>query len=419
MKKKLFPILLLVLALVFVGCSTTQLEFWTKSQESSKWAATTVKGDMNMEMKVDGETVKMVMALDGFSNTKDTSSYVNMSMDIDAAGEKVKFDDVKIVVKDNKVYLSKNYITQLLTLSGVKTPDILASKDVEYITFTDSNEQTQLLLELSNKMMAADQKEVNKWLEDVAKDTGFDVELTKKGDTYSIDLDEKEVLALAKNIILTTTSNLDDLNEKYGLNIPAEDLAEVKANMNEVKVQLDQLILTVESMAKGNVKLDYTFGKDKVNEKLAMNMSILMPVIGDMSINMTMNVESKKAKDQPIATPEKVLELTQQDFMSAMVPQMVLINKEAGMLVDGMGAQTPCKVIVKNNKTFVPAKATLGALGQEVSYNAQAKKAGITVDGKFKALNVITEKGTSYISLDELKGLGYTVTLEGNNIIIQ
>lgn len=417
MKKKLFPILLLVLALVFVGCSTTQLEFWTKSQEASKWAATTVKGDMNMEMKVDGETVKMVMALDGFSNTKDTSSYVNMSMDIDAAGEKVNFDDVKIVVKDNKVYLSKNYITQLLALSGVKTPDILASNDVEYITFTDSNEQTQLLLELSKKMMAADQKEVNKWLEDVAKDTGFDVELTKKGDTYSIDLDEKEVLALAKNIILTTTSNLDALNEKYGLNIPAEDLAEVKANMDEVKAQLDELIPIAEAMVKGNVKLDYTFGKDKINEKLAMNMS--MPVMGDMSMNMTMNMESGKAKEQPIATPEKVLELTEQDLMSVMVPQMVLINKEAGMMVDGMGAQTPCKVIVKNNKTFVPAKATLGALGEEVIYNAQAKKVGITVDGNFKALNVITEKGTSYISLDELKGLGYTVTLEDGNILIQ
>lgn len=417
MKKKLFPILLLALTLVFVGCSTTQLEFWTKSQEVNKWEATTVKGDMNMEVKVDGETVKMAMALDGFSNTKDMSSYVNMNMDLDAAGEKVKFDDVKIFMKDNKVYLSKNYITQLLALSGVETPEILASNDVEYITFTDSNEQTQLLLELSKKMVSADQKEVNKWLEDVAKDTGFDVEVTKKGDTYSVDLDEKEVLALAKNIILTTTSNLDGLNEKYGLNIPAEDLAEVKASMDEVKAQLDELIPIAEAMVKGNVKLDYTFGKDKVNETLAMNMS--MPVMGDMSISMTMNVESKKAKEQPIATPEKVLELTEQDLMSAMIPQMVMINKEAGIMVDGIGTQTSCKVIVKNNKTFVPAKATLGALGKEVIYDAQAKKVGIVVNDNFKALNVITENGTSYISLDELKGLGYTVTVEGGNIIIQ
>ena len=168
---------------------------------------------------------------------------------------------------------------------------------------------------------------------------------------------------------------------------------------------------------KSSKELDYTFGKDKVNEKLAMNMS--MPVMGDMSMVMTMNMESSKAKEQPIATPEKVLELTEQDLMSAMIPQMVMINKEAGIMVDGIGTQTSCKVIVKNNKTFVPAKATLGALGKEVIYDAQAKKVGIVVNDNFKALYVITENGTSYISLDELKGLGYTVTVEGGNIIIQ
>ena len=61
----------------------------------------------------------------------------------------------------------------------------------------------------------------------------------------------------------------------------------------------------------------------------------------------------------------------------------------------------------------------LGALGQEVVYDVQTKKVGIKANDTFKALNVITKEGTSYMSLEELQTLGYTVVPQGNYITIQ
>ena len=65
MKKRLLPILLLVLAMVFTGCTSTQLEFWNKMQEVQQWEAAEVKGTVNMTMSIQGETVNVAMDLDG------------------------------------------------------------------------------------------------------------------------------------------------------------------------------------------------------------------------------------------------------------------------------------------------------------------------------------------------------------------
>ncbi|MEG2895196.1 MAG: hypothetical protein RR887_06385 [Niameybacter sp.] len=417
MKKKLFPMLLLALALVFTGCSTTQLEFWSKCQESSNWAASTIKGTMNMDMTMQGETMKMVMTMDGIANTEDMSSELTMNMDMSAAGMDMKMHDIQIFMKDGKMYMSKNYFVQLFETSGLPVPASFANPEVEFITFTDDNAQIAMIMEMTQQGMLADKEKYADMMKDISTELGLDVEITKKDNTYTIDLDEKEMLAFVKQIILTTANNMESLNKKYNLNIPDEDITALKAQMDEVKVQLDQLIPLAEAMVKGNVKVDYTFGKDQVNEKMTMNMTI--PVLDNAVFNMTMDMVVGKAEAKEIVAPTKVLEMTQAELMNEMMPQMVVINRLDNTLMNAMGQSESCQVIVKNNEVYIPAKLTLGYLGQEVKYDAVAKKAGIEVGGTFKALNTISEKGISYVSLTEVQNLGYTVEATADFITIQ
>lgn len=415
MKKRLLPVLLLVLALVFTGCSTTQVEFWNKCQESSKWEASTIKAKMAMDMTVADETMKMTMDMDGHANTADMSSELTMNMNATATGQVIKVNDAKIIMKDDKTYISKNYLAQCFAVDGMTVPEILTNADTDFITFTDSNEQTAMMMALVKQSMLEDPAKYYEMMKDVAADLGFDVAVTKKDNTYTIELNEKEVLALVKQIILTTTENIESLNTKYKLNIPADKIAELKGQMDEVKVQLDQLIPMAEAMVKGTFKMDYTFGKDVVNQKLVMNFAI--PML-NMTMNMSMDADTAKAEVKEIKAPEKVLEMTQTELMEAMMPKMAIINTNTNIIMDGMGKEETCKVLVKADKVYVPAKLTLGYLGQEVKYDEVAKKAGIEVNGTFVALNTITDNSTSYISVEELQKLGYTVEKAVGSIAI-
>lgn len=419
MKKKLFPILLLVLMLVFVGCSTTQLEFWTKSQEVNKWPATTVKGDMSMKFNINGGLIDLDMTLDGLNNAEDKSSYTEMSINFLLGDEKIQFDQIKVFVKDNQVYVSKNYLAQILELAGEKVPDVLLNDAVEYICFKEGDAQAQVLAELSKTMTSKDEKEIEQWLGTITKNAGINVDITKAGNTYSMNLNEKDMLALVRNFIVMTLNELDTLNEVYGLNISGEDVKSTKANLNEIKEQLDQMLPGLENLLKGNVKVNYTFEDNQVSQKVDGKMSASIPNLMNVSVEMSMNMVSEKTQAQVIALPDKVLTMTQEELVNILTPQKVSINKQTNQMVDAKGVKTPCQVLVKDNQTFVMAKATLGALGQQVIYNEATKQVGITTAGSFKPIQVITEKGTAYISLDTLKGLGYSVTLEGNNITIQ
>lgn len=418
MKKKLLPILLLVLAMVFTGCTSTQLEFWNKSLEAQEWEAAKVKGTVNMSMSIAGQGINMIMDMEGIGNTKDMSSQMTMSMKMDvpsAPEQSVEMKDIQMYMVDGQMAMSKNYITDTLKVSGMDIPAELASEDVEYIQLELDPMSQQLLTTLTKDPAAL--KAFYKGMADTAKDMGIDVEVTKKDNTYSIDLDQTEVCNLVKNIIVTATNNLESLNKTFNLGLTAEAIKQAQDEMNSVKAEMDELVQMVSTMVTGSFKMDYTFEDNQITEKV--NLVVDVPMLENLKINMDVAMTSEEVEPTTITMPEKVLKVTEAELTEMLVGKMVMIDRAQNLMMDAMGTQAPCKVVVENGKTFVPAKAVLGVLGQEVIYDAQAKKVGIKVADTFTVINVITKEGTSYISLDELKVLGYQVEEAGNNIIIK
>lgn len=418
MKKRLLPILLLVLAMVFTGCTSTQLEFWNKMQEVQQWEAAEVKGTVNMTMSIQGETVNVAMDLDGMSNTKDMSSSINMSMKMDMPSDptqSIEMKDIKMYMVDGQMAISKNYITDMLKVSGKEVPEELAREDVEYILLEVNPLQQELLAALTQDPAAI--KEFYKTFADVAEDMGINVEVTKKGNTYSVDLDQTEICNLVKNIIVTGTNNLESLNKTFKLGLTAEEIKQAQVEMNSVQAEMDQIVQMISTMLTGSFKMDYTIEENVVTEKVTLVVD--EPTFTGLKMNMDVAMTSKKVAPTTITMPEKVLQLTDAELAELIAGKVVMIDRTSNMMTTATGEFTPCKVVVENGKTFVSAKAVLGALGQEVVYDAQAKKVGIKANDTFKALNVITKEGTSYMSLEELQTLGYTVVPQGNYITIQ
>lgn len=418
MKKRLLPILLLVLAMVFTGCTSTQLEFWNKMQEVQQWEAAEVKGTVNMTMSIQGETVNVAMDLDGMSNTKDMSSFINMSMKMDMPSDptqSIEMKDIKMYMVDGQMAISKNYITDMLKVSGKEVPEELAREDVEYILLEVNPLQQELLAALTQDPAAI--KEFYKTFADVAEDMGINVEVTKKGNTYSVDLDQTEICNLVKNIIVTGTNNLESLNKTFKLGLTAEEIKQAQVEMNSVQAEMDQIVQMISTMLTGSFKMDYTIEENVVTEKVTLVVD--EPTFTGLKMNMDVAMTSKKVAPTTITMPEKVLQLTDAELAELIAGKVVMIDHTSNMMTTATGEFTPCKVVVENGKTFVPAKAVLGALGQEVVYDAQTKKVGIKANDTFKALNVITKEGTSYMSLEELQTLGYTVVPQGNYITIQ
>ena len=414
MKKRLLPILLLILSMLFTGCTSTQLEFWAKKQELNNWAASETKGTINMNMNIQGEIINMVIDMDKFTNTKDMSGYANMSVKgsmLSGQTQNFEIKDIQMYIKEGKVAISKNYFIELFKIAGVDAPSEIANIDADFITLTGADVQTEILLALAKDPNA--QKEMYKMIEDA----GIDIEITKKDNTYSIDLDQTEIFELLKKVMLTGTDNLGTFNEKFALGLTEAKIKDVQTQMNEVKPQFDQIFTMASSMLKGSFKMDYIFEDTKVIEKMSFTVSD--PILTNRSMDMKIDMTAARAEVKEIVIPGKVVEISQEDFMKMAGVSVVLIDKTEGVMTDALGNQTACKTIVKNDKTFVPAKAVLGALGKEVVYDNASKKVGIQAEDTFKALNTIIEQGTSYMSLDELKALGFSVEVVGNLIQIQ
>lgn len=417
MKKSYLSILLIVLAMVFTGCTSTQLELWNNIQAIQDWEAAEVKGTMNMAMTMQGEKVNVGVDLEGTSNTKDVSSVVNMTLTIDSplVGETVKIKDVKMYMVEGRLAISKNYFIELLELSGQEIPQELMREDVDYIVVKMNPLQQQFFTALSKDPEVI--KEWSKTLAKIAEEINLQVDVTKKDNTYSIEMDQTEMSHIMKDLVIKGTNHLESLNETFKLGLTTEEIKQSQAEMKSVQVEMDQIVEMISTMLTASLKVDYTIEDKTVIESLKL--SIDEPTFLGVKMDMDTSITSKKIEPSVIRLPEKVLEVTEQELTELLVGQSIMIDVKGNKMTTPLGGVVDCQVMMEKGKTFLPAKVVLNALGQEVVYDTSTKKVGLNVQGVFKALEVLTKENVAYMSLEELQRLGYTVLQENGYITIQ
>lgn len=312
MKKSYLSILLIVLAIFFTGCTSTQLEFWNNIQVIQDWEAAEVKGVMNMAMTVQGEKVNVGVDLEGTSNIKDLSSVVNMTLTIDSplVGGTVKIKDVIMYMVEGKFAISKNYFIELLKLSSQEIPEELMSEDVDYIVMKMNPLQQQFFTALSKDPDRI--KEWSKILAKIAEETNLQVDVTKKDNTYSIEMDQTQMSDIIKDLVIKGSNHLESLNEAFELGLTTEEIKKSQAEMKSVQVEMDQIVEIISTILTASLKVDYTIEDKTIIESLKL--SIDEPTFLGVKMEMDTAITSKKIEPSVIRLPEKVLEITEQEL---------------------------------------------------------------------------------------------------------
>ncbi|MGL4343944.1 MAG: hypothetical protein ACRCTE_02005 [Cellulosilyticaceae bacterium] len=318
MKKSFFVSILLVLLVALTGCNTTQMELWQKANSTNNWKAMDVSAKMTMEIAADGETIKMNTDMNQYSVTETLDTYIKMNMGISASDQNMNLKNIEIYMLDGKVYISKNYVTAIYETAGIPIPQKVKDLKADYLALDElngGNPMMDLALKMQGQMgNKAFADEANKMIVDMAKQLKLDIPVVKEGDTYTITLDSKQIVAIVMGMMDEGAANIDKLNKDFKLNLKPEDIAQVKAWAKASASDKAEVKAMLESLVKGNVKISYTFVDKGVNFKMEMNIDD----IADAGLSMKFSYEGnmKEAAVKTLKVPGKVVETSLNALMA-------------------------------------------------------------------------------------------------------
>lgn len=407
MKKKLL-VLMTIVAIVFsmVGCGTEGLQLLSKMEEVDNWEAATIDENITVDMQVQDAKVKVDTNVAGYMTMKPLKAELTMTMkqvaDIEGA-EKIEMSlsPVKMYMDGLNVYISSSYFKEIAKISGESESTLNESIDLskEYIAM----DTTSLFEGLGIKL--EDLYQPTRTCYNTIKNLNLSSPpITKEGDKYTISLDAKQMINTLCTWVIELLDNQETralvVEQLEGIDLTEEQIEQVVA---EVKSELtDENKAIVEDMIQGSaLKVSYDFGKDSYKTDMGLNMNVNM-MDDAIIIKMQGNAVCKKADKKEIKMPTNVAQYDYlqmiEDMMAPIVSQSLIISPE--------------DVKVEGDVTYVPTKKVAAAIGAKAIYDAPTKTVYLEMAGHKLPLEVVIEKGVSYITIEDAEALGLSVIVE-------
>lgn len=386
MKKKLLALVMVVLtAIMMIGCSKTGLSLLDEFNKFYAWEASEYKGDVVFTLEAGGVKVNVTAEMSGYANQKENSAEATLVLKkLEAEGEvldlssEIKLSPIKVMVKDNKVYMSKSYFEDLFNLTGMETTKEFKAITSEYIGIDYPG------LDLS--------KELNTQYLDMFKDIKTDIEIAQNDRTYTIELTDEKLIEAGKEFITVfCTSDLFKASMIATGQMTEEDFAELE---KELTAGMDEVVKTIQPMIKGsNAKVEYKFADDSL--KMDDEFNLVLTVDEEkVAVNCKLTADYKKAVAKEVKVPEGTVVYTMDELTDIMTVKAAYFDES--------------EVIVKGNTIYVPLKDAMSQLEIPVKYDGKTKTTSIVVDGKTMKVTTKVIEGTSYVTPATLKKLGFT-----------
>jgi len=191
---------------MLTGCGVNELGYLKYSKELSDITEYSFTNSTKIKVSEEmaGEELNVDFTLSGEANLKDLKSmYMSADLLFTVNDMKIK-NPMNFKIADNKVYVSKNSLLEVITLSGIMKSEIEAKvmqevydndlKDVDYILLTDLGD---VYKDMTYKEMTDNSYN---YLTKAFK--GFDSKLiTKTSKGYSIELSSENALAFVKTLV--------------------------------------------------------------------------------------------------------------------------------------------------------------------------------------------------------------------------
>jgi len=467
MIKKTVSIALVIIMVItmLTGCGVNELGYLNLSKEIGNITQFSFENSTQFEISEEaaGDDYNVDLSLKGKVNIDDMQS-IYMSFDLMFKVNEFGIEEpINFIIADNKLYVSKNSILEIVTyenlLNGTSESEKIISelynndlKDIEYILLTELNEMQDLNYKVKYTELHDD---AMNYLTTAFK--GFDTKLvTKVTNGYSIELTaestvefiERLVSYLSKNRELVFDETVKFVEKIYKSteidNMTEEekqaDIAELKASRQdfydfideaELMLETDELAMYEEMFRGSSIKEEIYREGNTYKQICQAELSIDNSIIGKLSSS---TVITPQTVDK-ISITEKVILLEELEDLYKKTENKINPVQKVQMQwyedsfyaqvdatrLDGKTELDTLQYTIIENRVYLPLRYIGESFGEEVQWDNDNKKAYVIRNNEKIDMTGILEDSTTMVKVRDFEKLGYKINynqVEGLSTVI-
>lgn len=303
------------------GCSQATLNYSKELSNTAKWEATTssLDGDFNIDITgKDGKEVKKEIKFTGTGYTTGYKSYADIT--VTDPSHNINIPEIKVYSDGTTSYINKSFYEGLYKLTGQTVPAALTNMTQDYIGIDSTVTGVQIDKLKALAIQPDGMVQFSKLI--FGENNNLDLPFVQNGREYTLNLDADKTVDLTANAIKAAGNNLDNLNNTFGLRLPAQSVTQIKGlvNSSDFSAKLPEIkaALTGTTISVKNV-----FADNEYNSEL--NMNLLIENIGTISLEMKSTATKSEVK--AINFPTNALKVTQTEYIKMLTPENTVVAK--------------------------------------------------------------------------------------------
>ena len=287
------------------GCSQTTLNYADELTKTAKWEATST--DMTGKITIDAQGVKENISFTSTGYCSGNKGYSKVDFITSDGLLDLKIPAIELYVDNGTTYINKSYYESMYSDNGMEVPKGLKELNAEYIG-VDSGMDVESL-----KAFTTNPEALTELVKSIFGNSDIDLPYVQNGREYTMNLNSDEVMDLGVKGIKAAANNLENINNTFKLGFTAEDMAQIKAGINDPTFENGVKTLK-EAIAGSTITSKEVFADDKYTMDFALNLKV--KDFGNLSL--TLNGVSTKSEVKEITIPANSVKLTQEQLQNLM-----------------------------------------------------------------------------------------------------
>ena len=200
------------------GCSQATTNYIQELSKTSKWESTSCEANGSVNVEAQGLNKNISFTSTGYSSGDKSYSEIKFN---DPSGM-FNIPEIKAYTDGSTAYLNKSYYEGIYTMMGEAVPEGLKNVSAEYIGIDTGMNAAEL------KTVMTEPDAIVKLSKTIFGDADMDLPYVQNGREYTVSLDSDQAVDLAVKGINAVSGNLENLNTTFGLNLTADQIAELR-----------------------------------------------------------------------------------------------------------------------------------------------------------------------------------------------
>lgn len=311
LKKTLALIMTAALTIgTMAGCSQSTLNYSKELSNTAKWGAVTSSLEGKVNVDALGQKEEVTFTATGYS----TKEQAYLDMKFSNTSGKVKIPEMKIYVDGMTTYINKSFYEGLYTMTGQANPTGLANIKEEFIALENP---TAKGMDINKIKALASQPDAMVQLGKMffGENSGLDLPFVQNGREYTLKLDANQSVDLGAKAIKAYVNNMENLNNTFGLGLKSENIAPIKAAVNDAK--FDQALPDIKAKLAGStINSKEVFTDNSYNADVNVNLQV--KDFGTVSI--VVKATSTKSEVKAVTFPTSKIKLSPEEFVKLTTP---------------------------------------------------------------------------------------------------